>query len=184
MDTIRSTGPIPREGAGPHIDSLVKLGQIGLTYPSEELAMKMRLLVVVAVGLLMAADETKDENKNEMERFQGTWTWVSIEDDGVKTPEKDFKDIKMVIKDDKFTVTGGGMSFSGTFKIDATKKPKTIDVTFSDAPEKGMTVKGIYTLEGDTYTVCTETKGKDRPTKFESEKDSGHVLQVLKREKK
>ena len=53
-----------------------------------------------------------------------------------------------------------------------------------DGPEKGMTAKGIYTLEGDTYTVCLDTKYKDRPTKFESKKDSGHVLEVLKREKK
>jgi uncharacterized protein (TIGR03067 family) len=61
--------------------------------------------------------------------------------------------------------------------------PKTIDVTFTEGPEKGKSSYGIYELEGDTYRVCIGLTGKPRPTDFASTPGSGHVLEVLKREK-
>ena len=86
---------------------------------------------------------------------------------------------------DKFTVSEeNNASFSGTFKVDPTKKPKTIDVTFTDGPEKGKIALGIYELEGDTYKVITDPAGKSRPAEFAIKPGSGYVLQVLKREKK
>ena len=146
--------------------------------------MKMRLLAVMAVGLLMAADETKDDNKKEIEHLEGIWRYVSLEIEGNKAPQESYKGAKLVIKGDKFTAYEGDEVLHGTFKVDTSKKPKTIDVTFSDGPDKGKIMRGIYELDNDTYKVCIAMPGKDRPTKFETKKDSGHVLEVLKREKK
>jgi uncharacterized protein (TIGR03067 family) len=67
--------------------------------------------------------------------------------------------------------------------VDVAKKPKTIDITFTEGPEKGKTIVGIYELEGDTYKVCINVNGKERPKEFAAKAGSGHGLEVLKREK-
>ena len=56
----------------------------------------------------------------------------------------------MTLKGKEFTSTVQGNTTHGTFKIDPTLSPKTIDITFTDGPGKDNTQKGIYELDGDT----------------------------------
>jgi uncharacterized protein (TIGR03067 family) len=135
---------------------------------------------LVLVASLFVAD---DANK-EYDRFEGTWKFVSIEVEGMKVPEDMIKGQRLNCKGTQFTAEGMGEAFKGTFKVDASKKPKTIDVHFTEGPEKGNTLLGIYELEGDVYKVCLGTPGKSRPTEFVSKPGSGHVLEILHREKK
>jgi uncharacterized protein (TIGR03067 family) len=137
--------------------------------------------LIVALRLLAADGTPEDAIKKEYTHFEGTWRFVSIEIEGKKVPEDGFKGSRMILKSDQFTVEEGAVTFRGTFKVDPGKKPKQIDVTFAEGPEKGKTALGIYTLEGDTYTVCIGLVGRDRPTEFVSKAASGHVLEVLKR---
>jgi len=142
--------------------------------------------MMIGVVLMLAAVDADEEVKKEVARFEGTWKWIAIEMEKMKIPEEALKDPRMKIVGDKFTVTGekADATFGGTFKVDPSKKPKTIDVTFTDATQKGKTMVGIYELEGDTYKVCIDPEGKNRPTEFKSQPKSGHVLELLKREKK
>jgi uncharacterized protein (TIGR03067 family) len=135
-------------------------------------------------ALILVAADDKDEVKKEIERFQGTWVFESVNVEGEAAPAESLKGAKLVIKGDKFTAHEGKEELHGTFKVDPSKKPKTLDVTFSDGPDKGKTMQGIYELTGDTYKVCIGMPGKERPKEFVSKKGSGHVLEVLKREKK
>jgi uncharacterized protein (TIGR03067 family) len=147
--------------------------------------MKKHLLLIGGVVFLLAAGDADDEVKKELARFEGTWRWVLIETEKMKIPEDEISGPRMKLMGDKFTVNeSADATFSGTFKVDPSKKPKTIDVTFTDGPDKGKTLLGIYELEGDTYKVCVDPEGKNRPTEFKIKPGSGHVLQVLKREKK
>ena len=110
---------------------------------------------------------------------------MSIEMEKMKLSADALEHPRLKLMGDKFTVTEeNNATFGGTFKVDPSKKPKTIDVTFTDGPEKGKIALGIYELEGDTYKVITDPAGKSRPTEFAVKPGSGHVLQVLKREKK
>jgi uncharacterized protein (TIGR03067 family) len=143
-----------------------------------------RMAMMLVVGLVLAADTPKEKVMKEMERFQGTWKLESMEANGMKVPEETFKNSKLVIKGDQFTFSQGDVDYKGSFKVDVAQKPKTIDITFTDGPEKGNTIVGIYELEGDTYKVCLSENGKDRPKEFASKAGSGHVLEVLKREKR
>ena len=138
----------------------------------------------VEIGSFPAADAPKEDAvKKELARFDGTWGFVSIEVEGMKVPEEEVKKSgKLVIKGGKFTLKEGDSTYEGTFKVDLSKKPKQIDVTFTEGPDKGKTFLGIYEVEGDTYKNCIGMAGKDRPTEFTSKPGSGHVLEVLKRE--
>jgi uncharacterized protein (TIGR03067 family) len=147
--------------------------------------MRKSLYVLAAVALLPFVAAGDDATKKELDRFRGTWKFESVEIEGQAVPADGIKDVRLILDGDKFTMEGGGLGmYKGTFKVDVSKKPKTIDVTFTEGPEKGKTSIGIYTLEGDTYKVCMDPQGKERPTKFESKKGSPFVLEVLKREKK
>jgi uncharacterized protein (TIGR03067 family) len=146
--------------------------------------MRRYLCLFGVVALLLVAADDKDDAKKEIDRFQGTWKFESVEMGGEKVPPDAFKDASLTIEGNKFTMKEGEMVSHGTFKVDVGKKPKTIDGTFTDGELKGKTLLGIYELDGDTYKACFDLSGKERPTKFETKKGTMLVLEVLKRQKK
>ena len=144
------------------------------------------LVVLLAVSSFLLADKDKDNDKavkKELVKFEGTWKIESMVIDGKEAPPEVFKEAKLVCKGDQFTMTHGDVVYKGTFKVDPSKKPKEIDVTFTEGPEKGKTVKGIYEVDDETYKVCMSEDEKDRPKKLESKEGSGHVLEILKKVK-
>lgn len=151
--------------------------------------MTPRVLLLFTLGLLLAADEPKDEaSKKDLQQLQGTWLLVSAERDGKKVSEDDVKNVTLVVSGNKFKFLKGaevGTASEGTFKVDATKKPKTTESTADAGPDKGKKFLGIYEIESaDLHKVCFAPPGKDRPTEFASKAGSGNILQVWKREKK
>jgi uncharacterized protein (TIGR03067 family) len=132
--------------------------------------------------MLLAADDR--ETKNDLAKFQGSWHFVSVITDGTPAPSDQIKGT--VLKNDgtKFTFKDPQSSGAGTFRIDASKNPRHLDITFGTGPDKGKTVPGIYRFLGDRVRVCLALPGKARPTKFEAPAGSGHVLEVLEPVKK
>ena len=65
------------------------------------------------------------------------------------------------------------------YTLDPEKKPKQIDWVGIKGRHVGDKIQGIYKLEGDILTICHA--GKDRPTEFKSEADSGRRLVFLSR---
>jgi uncharacterized protein (TIGR03067 family) len=144
--------------------------------------MVRKALVLVAVGLLFAAD-AKDKDETDDDRIKGTWLLETEEEaGGVRHAEG--KKIAVT-----FAAEGKGKVVYGigdredrefTFQLDATRKPKEITLT-----GPGETLNGIYKLDGDTLTVCLgQTDGVERPREFATREGDRLVLVVLKREMK
>src|SRR6202008_2499266 len=111
-----------------------------------------------------------------------TWTIESSEFAGQKLPADQLKNFVVIYEGDKHTVKHGDQVFQvGTQKIDPSKSPKTIDVTMTEGPSKGVVMLGIYEFDGDTLKVCFDPQGKKRPTEFKSEAGSQNFLNVHKR---
>src|SRR5262249_31432880 len=147
--------------------------------------MRLRLLAILAVGLLLAADDAKDAAKKDQENMAGEWSLVSAERDGQAAPEDFIKGIKRVVKGDDYTITKGDETVGkGKFKLDASKKPRHIDFKPSEGAAAGQTLEGIYELDGDKLKVCYSQGGGKRPTEFVSKEGSGLTLSIWKREKK
>ena len=120
--------------------------------------------------------------KKDLEGLQGTWSLLSVMEDGKSLAEDKVKHTTIVIKDDTFRfphLAEDATSKAGTIKRDATKKPKQMDTV---STEKEVML-GIYELEGDGYRVCFALVGKPRPSEFTSKSGSGNILQFWKREK-
>jgi uncharacterized protein (TIGR03067 family) len=122
------------------------------------------------------------ENKKEAAKLEGTWTVDSAETNGKGLDV--WKGEKFTFLDDKATIP---FSKGGTFKVDASKDPKWIDIA---TLEQG-TILGIYQIDGDKIKLCTNVTKKaskdgkvveeasERPTQFDSKQT---ILYVLKRE--
>jgi len=136
-----------------------------------------RLFGLVVVGLLVAAQPPKKDS------IEGVWLASSMEMGGMKMPDEQTKDIKLTFTADKVTLNDGRGDQPGSYKLDASKKPATIDITRLEGPEKGTTMKGIYELKGDTLKMAMQHGEGDRPVKFESKPDTTILLIVLKKKK-
>ena len=150
------------------------------------------VLLLLSTTALIAADNQSDMTKEELirqdyERLTGTFSLVSGVVDGKPVPEEVRKKTILVTDHDKFTVSTGdeaGTSSGGTFVIDPTWKPKTVDSLQADGPDKGKTVLGIYEIiDANHKRACWAPVGQPRPTAFTSEPGSGHILQVWERKK-
>lgn len=146
--------------------------------------MKLHLLIALAVGLLIAADDAKQKKggKKALKQLEGTWVMVSGEDKGEKLPEDTIKNAKLTMDGDKHTVKLGDATIVGTHKVKAKADPKEIDATDTEGPFKGETTLGIYKLEGDTFTVCFAPPNKERPKEFTSKSGTGQFVHVWKRQ--
>jgi uncharacterized protein (TIGR03067 family) len=144
----------------------------------------MALAILLAFfAPLLAGDQPQPDVEKDFERFEGTWKFVFLEMGGMQMPESSFKGARLILKGNQFTLKEATVTYGGTFKLGLAGKVKTIDVTFTSGPETGKTTQGIYELEGDVYKVCMALVGKPRPTEFVSKPGSGHVLEILHREK-
>jgi uncharacterized protein (TIGR03067 family) len=184
--TCCSLGHGPPVAMG-HYCLLVAGPFIALTSPvrlPRRYAMKMRALLVLSVGLLLAADgPNQDVVKDEVKNLQGTWKVVSAERDGKKATQEEIKDFKWIITADKITWTDKGKN-AFLYKLAPAEKPRRIDLMFPERKETEKDItRGIYSLEGDALKVCLKPKGEGRPTEFTGKAGSGLLLFVLKREK-
>jgi uncharacterized protein (TIGR03067 family) len=146
-------------------------------------------LAALFCGLGLAAScalaDDKADLEKEVRRFQGAWTIESSETGGKKLAISELKGLIVTFEGNKHTVKKGDEVIQvGTQKLDPSKSPKTIDVTMTDGPSKGMVMVGIYEFDGDTLKVCFDPQGKKRPTEFKSPAGSENFVNVHKRVKK
>lgn len=144
--------------------------------------MRFGIVMGLAVCMLMGADAPKNDAGPNGDALHGVWQLSSGEADGKALSETDLKGGKLVIKDARYTVAMADRgTVRGTQKLDATQKPKTIDITDASGPHEGKTCLGIYELNGNEFRVVFASPGGARPSKFETLPDSGQWMHVWKR---
>ena len=113
--------------------------------------------------------------------IRGVWLLVMAEQNGVEMGPEAVKGKKYVIGDDLVMHMTRTRPLDAEYRLDPTRMPKTIDITFKDRPDVPM--RGIYELKGDELIVCLAVPGQDRPTEFKAPADSGRELFRFKKEK-
>ena len=116
-----------------------------------------------------------------MERLQGVWSMVSLEADGRAVPASALGGARIAIHGGHFTSTGMGAKYEGTVEVDATRTPKTINMKFTEGPEKGNTNYGIYELDANKLRIYFSTESNERPKEFPAKPTTGMILMVLER---
>jgi uncharacterized protein (TIGR03067 family) len=137
-----------------------------------------------AVEQAQAKDPGRPKEEDR-EKLQGTWYAVSVESHGQKAPLGRIlaKGVHLVIDGDQWTLkeVRGDPDKAYTARLDPTRRPKHIDITYDSGENKGRTSLGIYERDGNTLRVCLGEPGDPRPTKFDG--GGTYTLEVFKREK-
>jgi uncharacterized protein (TIGR03067 family) len=143
-----------------------------------------RVTLLSACLILCLAVPVFGDDKEDMTMMEGEWTPTKGEFGGKPFPDEILKSIKLVLKGDTYTVGAGDQTDRGTVKLDASKTPKTMDITGTEGPNKGKSFPAIYELSGDTLKVCYNLGGSDRPAEFKTKEGTQLFLVTYKRSKK
>jgi uncharacterized protein (TIGR03067 family) len=151
------------------------------------LAISIAAFLFGGVGSAFAADDAKDEAvRKDLKSLTGTWKVAARESNGEKTPADALKGMFVkVANDGTATVTKEGKEIRKVkwINLDPTQKTKTVDVEVVEGDDKGKTLLAIYRIDGDQFILCIASAGKERPTTFSTETESGHSLITYSRMK-
>jgi uncharacterized protein (TIGR03067 family) len=130
----------------------------------------------------MSAQAPKEDMaRKDLEKMRGTWTLVSLEEDGKTATAARLKEFKVTIGGDRYAFTVGGVTAKGVYKLDPTTTPKAMDIIVEEGPHQGKTKLAIYEFDGDIFKCAVAEPGKDRPKGFTA--GAGYNAEVWKREK-
>jgi len=135
---------------------------------------------VLALSLAPALAQPADDAQKKL---QGSWTATRAERDG--QPAGDVVGHRLSFDGNRFRIQSrdGKPLYAGTVRVNPGAKPAAIDFEHTDGDLKGKAWKGIYTLDGDTLTICDNgaDPSKGRPTAFAAARGSGDVLITFSR---
>jgi uncharacterized protein (TIGR03067 family) len=120
---------------------------------------------------LLIDDSRLAAARAECERLQGTWNFVS-----------GTREAQLVIDGEQFTVRfKNGDAYRGTFALDPIARPKRMDMTVEEGPERhrGKTARCIYALDGSRLLWASGRPGADEAPKFfppPEDKEHAHIV--------
>ncbi len=142
------------------------------------------VLIVLLLGTSAFAAELPGENP---QRLDGTWVLQSVEINGEKLAIHDFavgttQEARLVIRGHEYLFYLGQQKVAFTYKTNPATTPAEIDLIMVNGADQGKLFRGIYRLQGDTYTICRHLQPeKPRPVEFTTTVNSGLMLVVWKR---
>ena len=122
------------------------------------------LAVVTAMSAVGTDEPKKDAVKDEVKKFAGTWKLVAANIDNQEKDADEVKTASLIVEGDTFTLKIGNELHKGKFTVDPSKKPKTIDVEFTEGMLKNSKVLGVYQIDGKKRTSCFAVTDMERPT--------------------
>jgi RNA polymerase sigma factor (sigma-70 family) len=142
-----------------------------------------RLQAPAAVGEVVgpgAGDRDED-------RLQGKWKIVSMRGDG---QDVDLVQMRMpfdgfVFRGDQFAFAQGDRQWTPrTFRLVPGDGPKAMDASSPGPDGRNITFSCLYSLDGDTLTLCMSRPNGPRPTALESPRGQELTLFVCQRQRR
>ena len=146
--------------------------------------MKLIVLLCAVGGLvcLSACVRTNRYHMNSTDNLGGTWSCLSATVDGKPLGKETTDSLRLTLTQNRYkTEMGSEVLFESTYTIDATKRPKQIEMVGTEGDLAGREAQGIYSVEGDVLRICYVMPGLPRPEGFESAPGSKAFLVVWKR---
>ncbi len=137
----------------------------------------MRSALACGVALVLAAVAPAGGEREEQLRLKGTWELVELGYVGAVKPVGS-KNFSITIIGDKMTLSA---KVTWVLRLAPTREPREVDLTVvAGTTSKSKVYKGIYKLEGDTFTIHYTLTG-DRPKNFTDGADNKVRVMKLKR---
>jgi uncharacterized protein (TIGR03067 family) len=126
--------------------------------------MKSIFYIGLAAAVSLGAFAT--DSPNDAKEVQGNWNPVKAELAGKPMPDAVLKTISLKLENGKYEVFVGEEPDRGTYTLDSSSKPKSMNITGTEGPNHGKTFPAIYELNGGTLRICYDLSGAKRPTEF------------------
>jgi uncharacterized protein (TIGR03067 family) len=152
--------------------------------------MVMAVHVASLIALLMPTMPTQAQPepprqlilKRELQQFQGTWMFESLEENGVKSTADDLKERTFFVGGEAFIIQKGKTILqAGGLQADPSRNPNSLNAMVTVGEHKGEVMLGIYSLDGDTLKFCLDIQGESRPKEFKAGAGTKRLLAVCKR---
>jgi uncharacterized protein (TIGR03067 family) len=130
----------------------------------------LSLVAVLLLGLAPAPPDRPKTNRSaeDVKALQGSWTCE--------------EGLQATFEGDRLSfATRRGPGLSYRVKLDASARPRSIDLTGTDDRSVHQAILGIYSLEKDVLKLCCTRPGEGRPRSFEA-KEGECYLYIFKRE--
>ena len=123
-------------------------------------------LIVSAVGLSAAAQETKKQAADEL---KGSWSAVSMAVGEQLAPAELVMNFKTTFDGRTYiNEVSKAVIEQGEYKVDTSQSPKTIDFDIKKGDDQGKRQLAVYKIEEDKLTMVMSQPGSnDRPKSFE-----------------
>jgi RNA polymerase sigma factor (sigma-70 family) len=155
-----------------------RLWTIGALFLAALLALAVGILSYAAIlappGAVVLADP-----RFERDGLQGEWQVIAVARDGRVLPKSEFPFTTLKIRDQIILHEGGVHDEEVSFRLYPEQQPKAMDM-HSTGYHGAKTYSAIYTLDGDTLTICRPDDAA-RPTEFASFAGSNILLYTAKR---
>jgi uncharacterized protein (TIGR03067 family) len=121
-----------------------------------------------------------EEVRQAMEDLQGTW---------VVTRARRNDKVDAALAQATVTLTGNyftsrsdrTVTAAGTWTVDPTRTPPTLELNYTEGAEKGQKVAGIYSRDGNVWIVIYSAPGQPPPASFKQASEPGWTFLTLKR---
>lgn len=145
----------------------------------------MRTLWTTAAVLLVGASvfgSDDEKSKKDLAFIQGTWVIAALEVNGMDVPPDKLDGTKLVVKGDEYVVTLRDTVTKCRVKLDATRDPREVDLTFEDGVNKDRVGKGVYRIKGETFQISRGLDpSQDRPREFATWPDTNCFVVTWKK---
>jgi uncharacterized protein (TIGR03067 family) len=129
--------------------------------------MKPAISVFALALALFQAPNAEDAAKKDLAAMQGTWILTALEADGKDAPPAKLEGTVLKIEGDLYLLKTKSASHQVRLKLNATKSPKHLDMTFLDGANKDKTLEGIYEVKDGTLRIARGlTPDQRRPEQF------------------
>ncbi len=114
-------------------------------------------------------------------KLDGTWNAVEAQLGGQHIDEAYISAITLTVQNENYESNFGGKIDKGTLKYFPYSVPMAIDVTGTEGPNSGKTIKAIYKSSGGYLFVCYNITNDERPKTFMSTPENQFYLVRYKR---
>jgi uncharacterized protein (TIGR03067 family) len=139
------------------------------------------------VGVATTQGRREASAARDAQDLQGEWQGIDLQTRGITVGNR--KNVRWIIQHDQRIEFNFGSNWFAQesqtrFRLNPAKSPKQIDflIHWRDPDWKDLTLPGIYSLDRERLTICTNNKGK-RPTEFKSTDENGNTLSTYQRVK-
>ena len=136
------------------------------------------LLILLCVVVSSMAEAPRKPVDNEL---IGSWLLLQINRGGKDIDLDHLEGAIRKVESDTYIITPlEGPAITGTYTVNPTATPRTIDMHVQNGRFKGGILKGIYQVKKKRLTISFASPGGERPTALESREGTAYTVAIHK----